>query len=168
MSLPPLPEPFGNNALRGMAEVVPPDSVSWLPQTPGWLLVGGVLAVLSGRYCLRRFRAWHADRYRREAKRRLQALDRSADDNTFLGALNTLLKLTAMAAYSREQVAHLSGEQWTQFLNAHCPGAPFSDRASHALVEGLYSGNAPEGAVKAELVTASALWIERHRHADDA
>lgn len=168
MSLPPLPEPFGNNALRGMAEVMPPEGVNWLPQTPGWLFVGLVLAFFTGRYGLRRFRAWHADRYRREAKRRLMALERTAEETTFLSALNTLLKLTAMAAYSREQVAHLSGEQWTQFLNAHCPGAPFSERASHALVEGLYSGSAPERAVKAELVTASALWIERHRHPDDA
>ena len=35
MSLPDLPAPFGNNALRGMVEIAAPEPISWMPQTGG-------------------------------------------------------------------------------------------------------------------------------------
>ena len=40
MSAPPLPEAFGNYALGDFVEVISPASISWLPQTPGWLFGG--------------------------------------------------------------------------------------------------------------------------------
>ena len=125
MSAPPLPDIFGNYVLQDFVEVVAPTAISWLPQTKGWLILGLVLIAFLLRYCARRVRLWYSNRYRREAEKRLQELEQAAVQSKLLSELNRLLKLTAMAAFSREQVARLSGDEWVDFLNSCCPTAPF-------------------------------------------
>ena len=74
MSAPPLPETFGNYALGDFVEVTSPASISWLPQTPGWLLVAAVIAWYVGRWAWRRLAQLYRNRYRKEALARLQAI----------------------------------------------------------------------------------------------
>jgi len=168
MSLPDLPTPFGNNALRGLVEIVPPDSVSWIPQTKGWLVVLLIASGLLIRLGFRRLKAWFDDRYRREAEKRVIALEKSSTPETFLSELNSLLKLTAISAFSREEVAALSGASWPAFLNAQCSAEPFGSEHRHWLANGLYRGDIPSNAEKDELARAAKQWIRQHRRPADA
>ena len=110
MSAPPLPELFGNYALRDFFEVISPDSISWLPQTVGWRWLAAGLLLLAVRYSWRTLRHWYRNRYRREAIKRLQEVSKNYGSPEFLTDLNRVLKITALVAYSREQVARLSGD----------------------------------------------------------
>lgn len=167
MSLPDLPAPFGNNALRGMVEIAAPEPISWMPQTGGWLVVALAVAVLLSVKLVRAARHWHGNRYRREAIKRLRALAGRAEPAAFLTELNALLKLTAIAAFSRERVAALSGESWPAFLNAHCAPAPFASRHQDLLATGTYAYVTLDDQEQRELLSAAQHWIEQHRRPED-
>ncbi|CAA0078295.1 Uncharacterised protein [Halioglobus japonicus] len=162
MSAPPLPEVFGNYALKDFVEVVSPGDISWLPQTAGWLWLGLLLGALLLRYGWKKLRHWHQNRYRREAAARLQQIAQDAAQDTWLIELNKLLKLTALAAFSREQVARLSGQEWVLFLNQRCASAPFSPDHCTLLARGVYEGTTVADATRQELITACLNWVRNH------
>jgi hypothetical protein len=160
MSAPPLPEVFGNYALGEFSEVVAPGAISWWPQTAGWWLVAAALAVWCARRLWRRAKHWYRNRYRREALQRLQPLNNRPD---FVAQVNRLLKLAAMAAYSRTQVAALSGEEWSHFLNAQCPQAVFDTHQAALLAGAQYRELAVDEAAAAQLKAAAQRWLREHR-----
>ena len=168
MSLPELPAPFGNNALRGLVEIAPPDAVSWMPQTVGWLWVALIGLGLLCAKLARVIKAWHANRYRREAIKRLRALAANDEATHFLSELNALLKLTAIAGFSRERVAVLSGDAWAEFLNAHCTPEPFASHHQQLLATGAYSYVTLNTQEQRELLDAARHWIEQHRRPEHA
>lgn len=165
MSLPPLPDIFGNYALGAFNEVVSPPAIDWLPQTPGWYAVAAALLLLLLRRGWFALRHWYRNRYRREALRRLQALE-GADD--LAAALNQLLKLCAMAAFSRSQVASLSGPEWPDFLNALCDTPPFTGADSEVLAIGIYRRDALDPERRRQLLAAADSWVRQHRNRYDA
>lgn len=168
MSAPPLPEAFGNYALgKEFVEVVAPGGISWWPQTAGWWWLGAaLLAWLAFRlWCL--MRRWYRDRYRREAAARLRQLANVERADTLVAEINRLLKITALTAYSREQVASLSGEEWTAFLNQQCPEPAFSAQQCHWLGVTAYGGEAPDIVQARRLLDAGLTWVELHRRPDD-
>ncbi len=167
MSAPALPEIFGNYLLgEEFVEVVSPAAVSWLPQTAGWACLGAVCLVLLMRYGYRRLRQWYRNRYRREALARLVKLPASGDSTAWLVELNKLLKLTALAGFSRERVARLSGEEWIDFLNRQCAEAPFSPEQRELLASGIYRGEVLEVATREQLLAASVTWVRSHEGPD--
>ena len=162
MSAPPLPEVFGNYALQGFVEVISPEGISWLPQTAGWLWLG--LAILG----LALFRGWHMlkhwyrNRYRREALLRLRALANKNDPGEIIADINRVLKITALVAYSRANVAKLSGRPWVDFLNQQCEQPPFNGEQMELLASAIYrkqKGNSQH----CQLLQASSRWVEQHR-----
>lgn len=165
MSLPPLPEIFGNYVLGDFNEVVSPSPIDWLPQTPGWYLVAAVLLALLARYTWSRLRHWYRNRYRREARDRLRALEGAEN---LVPEVNRLLKLTAMAAFSRQQVARLSGDDWTRFLNTHCEPTPFAEDDCQLLGAGVYQGSVVDASAGSRLLHASLDWVDQHKNRYDA
>jgi len=163
MSAPPLPDVFGNYALHDFVEIVPPESISWLPQTAGWRWLGAVLLVFALRYLWRRLRHWYHNRYRREAIKRLRALSSQSTSADFLADINRLLKITALVAYSREYVARLSGENWVNFLNQQCDQPPFNPEQAVLLARTAYRQQPLEPAQQRQLVAAGLAWISQHR-----
>lgn len=162
MSAPPLPHPFGNYALGQFAEIVSPAAINWLPQTAGWAWLGAALALLLLRACWKGLRRWYRDRYRREAIARLQQLAQSSQPEGWLIELNKLLKLTAMAAFSRERVARLSGEEWIDFLERQCRSPVFSPELRELLAVGTYR-NIPVATEQRQQIVAACLnWIRLH------
>ena len=164
MSAPPLPEAFGNYALGDFVEVVSPEAINWWPQTTGWWWLGAALlgyALYRGWWSLRR---WYHNRYRREAADRLQLLAGAAESPGLVADINRLLKLTAIAAYSREQVARLSGDDWVSFLNQHCPGAPFSQEQGQLLSVATYTGQAVAADTGRQLLAAGLTWVQQHEN----
>jgi hypothetical protein len=165
VSLPPLPEIFGNYALGDFNEVVSPPAIDWLPQTPGWYVVAAALAVLLLRRLWRALLHWHRNRYRGEALRRLAALAQTAGSPA---AINEVLKLCAMAARSREQVASLSGPAWPDFLNGLCDSPPFDPDTREWLAERVYREDQPDPATAEALLVAAMRWVREHRNRFDA
>ena len=164
MSAPPLPETFGNYALGDFVEVTSPAAINWLPQTQGWLWLGLILLVLLGRYGWKRLQHWYRNRYRREAATRLQQLSDKADQGAPLTELNRLLKLTALAAFPREQVASLSGDDWVAFLNGQCSSPPFSEAHGQLLAVGTYTAAAIEVETWQTLVASALTWVQEHEN----
>lgn len=160
-ALPPLPDLFGNPLLRGeLTEVVAPGAIDWLPQTLGWKITGALLALWLLRRLWQRGRAWLRNRYRREALHRLAALGTSVD----VIAINEILKLAAMTASSRRQVAALSGEAWCRWLQTRTDKRIFSDGSLAALGQSLYD---PETTVTPDqierLINEARHWLQQHR-----
>jgi hypothetical protein len=168
MSAPPLPEIFGNYALGEFVEVVPPDPVSWMPQTAGWLWLGLALLAILLRYGWKKLRLWYGNRYRREAVVRLRHLRHNLDRTSVVSELNRLLKLVALVAYSREKVARLSGESWAEFLNRQCEVPVFSDEQLGLLATGSYQTVGIDDVAAQGLVDASLQWVLDHRGAGNA
>lgn len=165
MSLPPLPEIFGNYALGDFNEVVSPPSIDWLPQTPGWSVLAAVLGLVLLRRLWRALLHWHRNRYRSEAQRRLATLTAGPE---LPAQVNGILKLSAMAAVSRDQVASLSGAEWPGFLNALCDDPPFDAEAREWLAVGVYRGDMPDEAAALRLIKSARRWVSAHRNCFDA
>jgi hypothetical protein len=165
MSAPPLPDTFGNYALGDFVEVVSPAPISWLPQTEGWVWLGVAIAALLGYRTWQALRHWYRNRYRREAAARLQRLAAgSATAPVQVAEVNRLLKLTALAAFSRQQVARLSGQDWVDFLNRQCPAPPFSAEHGNLLALAPYTGDVLEAGRCNELVDACLAWVMEHEN----
>ena len=167
MTAPPLPEVFGNYALGEFAEVVTPPGIDWLPQTTGWWLLVAILAAYGLRHCWRWLRRWYHNRYRREARRQLQAIAATTDSATLPAELNRLLKLAALAAFQRSDVASLSGQPWVAFLNSRCPQPVFNPAQAELLSLAPYRPGPLADAVRTDLVAACAHWIRSHDNSCD-
>jgi hypothetical protein len=167
MSAPPLPDVFGNYTLGDFVEVVPPDALSWWPQTTGWLFLGLGCTVFGGLAAWKKLRHWHANRYRREAALEIRKLASNPAGESLLPQVNRLLKRVALAAYSREDVAMLSGQLWADFLDQQCKAATFNDAQLELLASGSYRTLAIDEASARDLLDAAAVWIEYHRGALD-
>ena len=104
--------------LQQLAPAHAPPPAGWWPLAPGWwlllLICVSLVAGLSYWY-------WRpSQRLRRIALRELDHLQTHAhDDGQLAGALQNLLRRYAIAAYGRETVGELSGDDWLAFLVAH-------------------------------------------------
>jgi len=161
---------FGNYLIHGIDEIILPDAVSWWPSAPGWQVLG-VVAVLSLIYLLYcRVKRWWRDRYRREALRQLAQVQQQAGERLqdVVARLPYLIKVTALQAYPREDVASLSGSDWLNFLDAHYSGPSFSDGTGKKLLAVAYLPHEQWQLNDEEsntLIRMSRRWIEKHREA---
>ena len=147
--------------LELMHELVFPAAISRVPEGPGWwIFLAWLVAViviitrsLVGRY--------RRNRYRREAIARLAAIEQSANDNPAAAAADiaVLLKQAALAAYPREDVAALYGEDWARFLNESASNDPIVTDVSSKLAIAAYRPDA-DGR---ELLAGARRWIRVHR-----
>ncbi len=159
MASPPLPDVFGNYAIRGIQEVLPPEPVSWWPQTPGWLVIAALLVAWLGRRGWLAWRRWQRNRYRRDALDALATL--GGEPAMRLQAAAAILKLAALSAHPRPQVAGLSGQAWLDWLESQY--AAFSDSSRRLLAETQYRPAVSLQEVELDrLVQECAVWVRRH------
>ena len=160
---PPLPEVFGNYAIKGIEEVLAPAPVSWFPVTPGWQFLGLVLLLLLAWRAWLQLQRWRRNGYRRDALAHLKALRESGDPPVpQLLAIARLLKATAIAAYPRSAVASLSGRAWLSWLNSSTATPLFSGPAAELLESAQYRRSAPQPTDMSALFKAAEQWIEAH------
>ena len=123
-------------------DIVEPSSVGLWPLAPIplMLLLLGFSALLftAGTAWIR----WHRNAYRREALRLL-------NNTTETGATRVLLKRVALAAWPREMIAPLYGNEWIDFLNGSCGRSTFK-----------------AGMEFNELSAQAVIWIKHHRRPD--
>ena len=97
----------------------------------------------------------------------LQGLAGTVDSPNLVADINRLLKLAAMASYSREKVARLSGDDWVTFLNGNCPVVAFSAEQGQLLAVHTYTGQAIGADTGHQLLAASLAWVQRHENSLD-
>jgi hypothetical protein len=169
----PVDEPVhltSGDALKGLADIVVPDPVSWSPQTWGWWALAAVLVVAALVLAIRRARRYLANRYRREALEECTALEASLDSESrravALAALPVLLKRTALTAWPRAEVASLSGQAWIDFLRRHGGRARVDEPVARLLDAAEYEpGSLATISPQDAHACARAVrdWIECHR-----
>lgn len=147
--------------LQLMHPLVDPAVVPMLPATPGWWIVLAwifAVALLTVLHFRRRHRR---NRYRREALRELDAIDReqalSKEQSAQLIA--AVLKRAALAAYPRDEVAALATQEWAAFLSRSTNDDRKVAAAAPMLAASAYSPDADGRA----LIAPARRWIRLHR-----
>jgi hypothetical protein len=157
-------------SLSNLRDIVEPAGNIWWPPAPGQVL----LAVLILLWALVAILRWRQHRrqnaYRREALRELASIQGSllnpqnrADG---LRRLSVLLKRVALAAYPRAEVAALTGEGWTAFLDRTAGRDLFKDGPDRALTAAVAAPQPGADVTSADcqhLVSAARRWIATHR-----
>jgi hypothetical protein len=142
-------------------DLVRPEPIAWTPQTIGWLLVLVWAVTVCGLLIWNRIQHWRRNRYRREALAELREISarEKLDQQAMANAIATLLKRTALAAYERDQVAHLYGKDWAEFLRRSSRNDGLVGCNADALGSAAYS-NAANGH---DLLAPAKRWIQVHR-----
>ena len=163
---------FGNYLIHGIDEIILPDAVSWWPTAPGWKVLAIIIVILLLFICVRWMKRWWRNRYRREALRQLMQVQQHAGKQLqeVVAVLPYYLKVTALQAYPRQDVASLSGEHWLAFLDKQYSGAVFSDGIGRKLLAVAYLPQEQWQLSERDseaLISMSRLWISKHREAAD-
>ena len=159
---------FGNYLIHGIDEIILPDTISWWPTAPGWQVLGCIAAIYLVVKASRLVIRWWHNRYRREVLRQLSSLQRDAGSRLqdVVAVLPYYMRVTALQAYPRQDVASLSGDDWLAFLDTHYSGPSFSGSIGAKLLAVAYLP--PEKWQLGEkeshaLIEMSRQWIAKHR-----
>jgi hypothetical protein len=139
-----------------------PALIGWWPLAPGWwlLLALALLLLAAGAWYL--YRRHRRNAYRRLALRQLDSIQQqyAKERNTqqAVHAINVLLKGVALKAYSRREIAAISGETWCEFLRSSAPAGPAFEPT---MLSAQYRPEAGELDIEA-LIRAARHWISRH------
>lgn len=158
--------PWGNYLLKDLVEALPPEAISWWPQTLGWQLVYLIVFITLIRKTIEKIKIYKRNAYRREALLWLDGLPTydQAKPQEIYRKLPTLIRKTAIAAFSREQVAQLSGNDWETWLDEQCPASCFSKNCPNLLHQLAYAPRITIGSEKMlVLIQQIKQWIELHR-----
>lgn len=155
-------ELFGSNRMWGLKELALPEPVSWWPQTTGWLIVGvlllGVVAWIGWRFWQR----YRDNYYRREG---LLKLEKFAHDPSEITELPQLLRVSALKAAPRTDVASLRGSYWINWLNSSAGDKLFEDGDAKLLDDLAFAQFVPssiDNKVRQHLIDASKNWMRSH------
>jgi len=161
---------FGNYLVHGIDEIVVPEAIPWWPSAPGWQVLGVIFILLLIARTTRWVRHWWRNRYRRQALWQLQHLQQQTGTKLqdVVAVLPYYIKVTALQAYPREDVASLNGPDWLAFLDANYSGPSFSKGAGKKLLSVSYLPREQWQLNDKEsetLIKMSRQWIARHRQA---
>lgn len=137
--------------------VTEPARPSLIPQTGGWILLLAVLllALVWGGRKVALHRQKNA--YRRFA---LDAVKSAGDDPA---SLARILRITALTAYPRDQIAGLTGADWLAFLDKSGGVGGFSDGPGQTIAIAPYQ-DVPG---TPELTALVRGWIQHHKPLQD-
>lgn len=145
--------------LLDLLEPIPePAPVPWTPQTPGWIFVAVVVVALAYTGIRRYVRHRQAEAYRQAA---IKELIDAGDDPVRIAEI---VRRTALAAFPREDVVGLAGEDWLDFLNRTYPGDDFAGEAGKALLSAPYRPAQSNPA----LADLAGQWVRNHRRTESA
>ncbi len=136
-----------------LAPAPEPIPISMVPQTWGWIVLAAVFLIGVGSiiYLLARYRS--ANAYRRLA---LMELKRAGNDPA--RAAN-ILRRAALAAFPRNEVAGLHGQEWLNFIQHSAEKIQFPDEAGQSLLQAPYR----EGKEDPKVAKLARDWITLHK-----
>ncbi len=153
------------NIMANFHDIITPDPISMFPVSDGYVVLLLLLAAALFPLSLYAYKYYTRNIYRKEALNEIKQI-KSADmppDKELTSTLQ-LLKRVAIVAYSREEVASLSGKQWWQFLKAKSHITP--DDHLDAYCESIYLSNRVLTYEKNDTVIKYAKkWIKKHQGA---
>jgi len=153
-----------SGSLQNLNDIVVPGPVPWLPLAPGWYVVASLSMIVFLYLAFRWGQAWRRNRYRREALRQLSVIRKDAGDDSF-EKLPVLIKQAALAAWSREEVAPMSGLAWHRFLDKSAGISHFRDGAGATLdwlAYRTHPGSRPAAEDLERLLDATEDWLRKH------
>ena len=158
-------------SLKNLYDIISPEPVGLLTPAPGWYVLGLIILYFVVMICLRRFRIWQKNKYRRQALVELNRLADLAQDQkqreVALRALPVLAKRTALVAFDRDDVASLSGHAWLEFLDKTGATNSFTIGIGRLLPNLAYRSSAAIETISAnqieELVASIREWIKNHK-----
>jgi len=165
-------ETFGNYLIHGIDEINLPDAISMWPSAPGWKLISTIILFWVLYSAVNWIKYIWRNRYRREVLRQFNLIQKQSGNNynSVISALPHYLKVTALQAYPRHDVANLSGNKWLAFLDSHYSGPPFSKGVGEKLLSIAYlpkdRWQITESESKA-LINMSKQWIKKHKEVTD-
>ena len=139
-------DPYSLNYLRDI--VIPDPPPLWPFATGLWVAIGVVVLTL-GLIIRRLMIIRRRNAYRRAGLQLLHTATSTHD-------VSVIMKRVALAAFPRERVASLYGEDWIAFLQETCPSVSFA-----AAIASEDSAS-PSG----DIVTLARTWIQQHRVSD--
>ena len=155
-----VPVPADPADLSNLRDIVLPPPVSFWPPAPGWWIVGAALLAASLFLLAKQVARYRRNAYRRAALKELDRIGPVADAAT-AQRVSTILKRTALAAFPRTEVAHLSGPAWLAFLDRSGGSDAFTSGPARMLPD-LAFGAAPK--VDGDAISTEARrWVRRHR-----
>lgn len=138
--------------LDQLQDVPEPTPISLFPQTVGWLVLLGILLVISGWGAWRWYRTYQANAYRRAALAEITAAENDP------ATLESILRRAAITAFGREQVAGVHGPAWVAFLRQALPKREFDENLAATLAAAPYRPTEPS----ADLTQFVQDWIRHH------
>jgi hypothetical protein len=141
-----------------------PDAIRFSFETPGWYLVAGLLLLVAVLLFVKWLKRYRKNVYRREALRNLRIIEDKSYNQKDVLCLNdvlVLLKLVAIKAFGRQQVAQLHGNDWLEFLESKGRNTPFTHYKQH-IVNTLYGTIEVDVKEKKALMELSKKWIKTH------
>jgi hypothetical protein len=139
-------DPYSLNNLR---DIVIPDAPPLWPFATGLWVAIGVVALTIGLVIWRLMIIRRRNAYRRAGLQLLHTATSTRD-------VAVIMKRVALAAFPRERVASLYGDDWFAFLQESCPSVTFT-----ASIVGEDSTSP-----SSEFVALARTWIQRHRVSD--
>jgi hypothetical protein len=136
-------DPYSLNNLR---DIVIPDPPPLWPFATGLWIAIGVVALTIGLIIWRLMIVRRQNAYRRAGLQLLSTATSTRD-------VAVIMKRVALAAFPRERVASLYGDDWVEFLQETCPSASFN-----AAITGEDSASP-----SSEFIMLAKTWIQGHR-----
>ncbi|MFM2580935.1 DUF4381 domain-containing protein [Vibrio fortis] len=150
--------------LRDIQDVAVPDSVSWLPQTIGWKVLGVVL-IMALAYAAYRYACyrWH-NRYRQEALDVLGQLDPSDKSS----AKRVFEVLKSVLRYLNARNASVHGQRALATLDGYLPkktSTIFQDTASKIWIDSLINPSIYlTFEQRVEIIEKATTWVKVHQY----
>ena len=141
-----------------------PDPIRFSFETPGWYLLAGILFLLILLLLLKWLKRYRQNAYRREALKNLTIIEErfnTQHDVLCLPDVLVLLKVVAIKAYGRQQVAELHGNDWLLFLESKGEHTPFT-QYKQTVFNSLYETVDVDMKELKKIMELSKKWIKTH------
>ncbi|WP_373960491.1 DUF4381 domain-containing protein [Vibrio gigantis] len=155
--------------LRELHDVAIPESVSWVPQTIGWKILGVASLMVTIYLVYRLALRWWNNRYRKEALKELMVLDARDKNST----KRTFKVLKVVLRYLDSRNAKLFGQAYVNRLNAYLPVNADTSTKSSAFftdeVSGLWMQSLIDPKVRLsfeqrlEVIQTAMMWLKLHK-----
>ena len=133
-----------------------PDAVRFSFETTGWYLLGIFLLLMATFLFFRWLNHYRKNAYRRQALKTIFSMEQNS-----LNDVLVLLKLVAIKAFGRQQVAQLYGNDWLEFLESKGKDTPFSQYKQH-IANTLHHTIPVDLKETKALIELSKKWISTH------
>ncbi|WP_153913212.1 DUF4381 domain-containing protein [Shewanella sp. TC10] len=161
-------EGWGATIVKELIETSPPSSINWWPQTMAWQVIAIIGLFWLLRKVYQRWRLYQHNVYRRDAITWLERLPdyQSLTEQPIYRQLPNLLRKTALGGYQRNEIALLSGQDWTEWLDKQCELSQFGANGAITLHRLAYDASLTMTAEDISTLTQQIkLWIHHHRGA---